>query len=54
MRRLFMARAGDAVRSIASEESVAALAAHIRVSKGYSESFGQMSNRTKEDLFSGV
>jgi len=52
-----MARAGAAVRSIASEDSVAALAAHVsfgRISKGYSESFGHMSNTTKEDLSSGV
>ena len=47
-----MARAGAAVRSIASEENAAALAAHIslgRISKGYSEKFAHMSNRTKED-----
>ena len=40
MHRLFMAGAGAAVRSIASEESVAAPAAHISfglIFKGYSE-----------------
>ena len=40
------------MRSIATEQSVAALAAHIsfgRLSEGYSDDFGRMFNRSKED-----